>query len=487
MSVTARHPASYMMAAVPSGRLAAPLLFSFFFILSAALSIPGGMSTPLSFSASDPQCASPNFANNWLDCHSPEPARAGSTLDDIITIFSDNDEAAYARGAKGLVEGSSDWRAMTSIYPPGIMVLEAIPYSLSRNAPIGLFLVGVTSSLWAIAFTLMAKHLLRSSATILLAITVPALMMLLPDMRGMTRSFFFLTEPICTASLLCAGGFLASAAEREGLAAVRPAALAGVFLAVAMYFRAAVGFMVVSLAVLAVLLGLLVGAETLVRRHRGPSGGGARASSLRDSLLPIATALTFFALTAGPYWLANHGRWVNSKTSYVWSLVWKRPAEFAPEWQFFVEGGGPAGCVIDPATCDYVHEGLSLSSTAFTNQDFFYLTIRTALHHPVAWLRYKLSFIARGWFDDTPSAVVASILLLSLLLAGALSGNPPAFTLMVMLVAVLAGTVGPLLLVHVEPRYLMPLRLFVLYSVVLTAALLHRYGGRGRATGGHLE
>jgi hypothetical protein len=447
-------------------------MFAFFFILFVAVSIPGGMRTPLSFSASDPQCRTLRFANYWLDCRSPQPARADSTLDDIIRIFGESDDAAYALGAKGLVEGNANWAMMTSIYPPGMMVLEALPYWFSRNAPIGLVLIITTSSMWATAFTLLAVRPLRSSRLGLLAITVPSLMILLPDTLPMTK-FLFLTEPISIASLLCASGFLASTAERRGLSMIGPAALAGVFFAVSMYFRTAVEFTMVVLAGLALVLGVFFALKALVRRYRSAGrDNGIRALSRRRSLLSLATALTFFVLTTGPYWLANHGRWVDTTTGWIWDLVWKTPAEIRPELQFFVQYGGAAGCSVDRRTCDDVHSQLRKNAAAFTHKDFFNLTVRAALHHPIAWLRFKLGFIARGWFDGTPSSIVASILMLPLAFVGVFSGSQPAFILTLILMALIAGTFGPLLLIQVEPRYLLPLRMFVLYSAALTAGFL---------------
>jgi len=46
--------------------------------------------------------------------------------------------------------------------------------------------------------------------------------------------------------------------------------------------------------------------------------------------------------------------------------------------------------------------------------------------------------------------------------------------LTVLLLALIVGTVAPLLLIHLETRYLLPFRMFVLYSAVLAAAFLQQ-------------
>ncbi|HXZ15472.1 MAG TPA: hypothetical protein VEH77_05805 [Roseiarcus sp.] len=117
----------------PARRFASPLLFAFIFSLFVAVSMPWGMSTPLSFSASDPQCT-PKLAESVFACRSPEPARAGSTLDDVIRIFGENDAASYALGAKWLVEGDPGWYALTNAEPPGMMALEAIGFCTARRS-----------------------------------------------------------------------------------------------------------------------------------------------------------------------------------------------------------------------------------------------------------------------------------------------------------------------------------------------------------------
>jgi len=172
---------------------------------------------------------------------------------------------------------------------------------------------------------------------------------------------------------------------------IGPSAAAGVFLAVSMYFRAAIEFTIVTLGAPAIVLGLFFLFEAWVGRQRSiERDRGVRALLWRGILLPIAAALTFFVLAAGPYWIAHHGKWIDTTTSMAWDLVWKTPAEVPPELQYFVEDGGAAGCVVDPPTCEYVHNELRKNAAAFTHRDFFNLTVGAALHHPVAWLRYKL-------------------------------------------------------------------------------------------------
>ncbi|HXZ15473.1 MAG TPA: hypothetical protein VEH77_05810, partial [Roseiarcus sp.] len=85
---------------------------------------------------------------------------------------------------------------------------------------------------------------------------------------------------------------------------IGPSAAAGVFLAVSMYFRAAIEFTIVTLGALAIVLGLFFLFEAWVGRQRSMErDGGVRALLWRGILLPIATALTVFVLATGPYWL----------------------------------------------------------------------------------------------------------------------------------------------------------------------------------------
>jgi uncharacterized protein YceK len=442
-----------------SGKRRAVLIWTGYFLLLLWAALPHGMDTVLvPFTTCDygeapnPPCL-------------PDPVKPLSTNAELIRLYYTADAAFIAKRAKEIVD-THDWGhvSLWPLWPPGMVAVEAVLYRISPALPVALILVLLTCGIWAAAFAEAAGILLRGGVHAAAALLLPLLLVLTGEFSYFLHTGMFYTESLSSAFFLLGIGCLLAAvpARRVG-----KAAFAGALIALSAYMRAQTDMAMSVAAGLFILCFLW----NMVRRRAGV----AAIFSACPWLAVLATALLSYQVVTMPYRAAHGMQWIGVSESPIWRSVWQRPEEMPPVLQFMVDGGVLAGCVIDPALCESIHAKRKAEGEgAFTFQDYQRFTMQTALHHPVEWLTFKLSYLRDFWLHDMPESALLTLLLPLMLVLYPLRGGETHQLLALILLAASIGIVGPLLLAHIEPRYLYQLRLLVLYAALIAPGFASR-------------
>jgi len=412
----------------------------------------------------------------------------------MAQIFGFSDQGSYLQAALNLVatgKNTPQWAWVLNLWPPGMVWLDAgiIRFSpLDYGVTIGL----ITALLWSATLAVLTWPFMRG--------VKPALVVLVVELAILGTSPFqswMLDEGLFHADGLAAGSFLlglALIANRLRSAApiqvwIRDGIYVGIAFAAAIYLRASYQLVPWALAVLAVAIGGMI----LVKRMR-------RLPTLdlgRQAILLGCAALTVPILMQ-PYTAfvqQDRGRTQFVMTQeLVYANVWKsRPLDAVP--QFMVDGGSTLGCDIDPRECAVIHQG-ELEGRVFTPEELRDALSRAIITHPLQFVGNRVSHVTEQWFADEvgsyshaptsynsgPISFSASnnlnpgqgLLYLVLLIAAivaagilAVRGRWALLIIPVMALAILA----PFAIVHVEVRYLIPLKLIGLLAPILILML----------------
>jgi len=448
----------------------------FLFVLL-AVALPHGLDTPLSLYSGHPTCTQ-QFSQIVFSCQSTTPLTPLSTVDDIVRVYQLNDPASLARAAKS---GAS----VAAFWPPGLVILLSAMYSVSINFPVGVVLVFISCALWAGVLTLIVTCFLKNTGSVILSIVPAFLFIGLVDLGKYDIAYLvgtgvFSTETYSTALFLMGIGLLAIQLEGNSLNII-VSIVSGAILAIAAYFRAQFDIIMV----VATMLFLLIAAVrfTIINVIRRPFQRKIR-SPLRALQSILVVLITYHACTF-PYRLTHYWSWIDTSNNGVWKLVWDRPEEIPPELAFVVQSGLTAGCVVDPDLCDALNQRRALPGTPLTNNEYRLLTFRSFLYHPAAWVRFKLPFFVMALSLNGNLLLLVAFLLIVLTIAFVL----PLESLQILaffLLATIGGVLAPLLLIHMEDRYILPISMLIQYSAVLALGLnsgaTQRSGSSGAET-----
>jgi hypothetical protein len=197
-------------------------------------------------------------------------------------------------------------------------------------------------------------------------------------------------------------------------------------------------------------------------------------SMLRTSapLAMLAVALLSYHALTLPYRAAHHMQWISLSESPIWRTVWQRPEEMPPVLKFMADGGVNAGCAVDPVLCDQIHaRRAEQGEGVYTQRDYLRFILETFASHPLKWLAFKLSYLRDFWLEGMPESALLTLLLPLMLVLYPLKGGEAGRLMALFLLGTAVGITGPLLLAHVEPRYLYQLRLLVLYAAIMGPCL----------------
>jgi len=412
----------------------------------------------------------------------------------MAQIFGDADSGSYLKAALGLIakgQNAPEWAWVLNLWPPGMVWLDAgiIRFSpLDYGVTIGL----ITALLWSATLSVLTWPFMRRMK--------PALVILLVELAILGTSPFqswMFDEGLFYADGLAAGSFLLGLAlivNRVRTAApvqvwVRDGIFAGIAFAAAIYLRASYQLVLWALAALA----LTVAGMVIVKKiRRLPS-----ADLGRQAILLIAAALTVPILMQ-PYTAfvqQDRGRTqfvMTQDLSYI--AAWENPQlDSVPQW--LLDGGSTLGCDIDPAECALIHQAES-DGTVFTPVELRDALFQAIVTHPLQFVGNRVSYVGEQWFADEvgsyqhkktdyrsgPGSYSSSnnlnpgqgLLYIVLLIVAIASGCILALRgkwAMLVIPAMALALVAPFAIVHVEVRYLIPLKLIGLLSPLLLLML----------------
>ncbi len=441
--------------------------------LNLFVALPAGRDTFLvSYGVPNAACVQSSITDAPIkNCNPTLRITPKSTINDYLLFFGAGDPGSYARG--GLLLAGMEWggayptvqlpmiarlKLMNligfGVWPPGMFFLNALPSMVSADIPLGLYQVIVASTLWAIAFALIAS-LLILRARLWLALILPVFLMSFPLFHDyLMRSGVMYSETYGAAFMTIGFSLLALFYYRKPANSLM--LVAGMCFAVASFFRSqmfpvAVGVSII-LAMLYVIRVWSSSADKSETNHR----------------LKIAT-LTFllaFYVPIGSYMAINKGALFHAE--YAWAVPFSTPAyPDAGDANFLALGGIRAACVVDIRKCEALHKQV-VAGTRFPHAKIEVL--KSFLLHPVDFSLYKLPIAWRFWMENSgPSESVIvyrydSILMLAILL----------FSLIFMMIrkiwlffcltlASVALVFGPPFLIHFEVRYFYVIKAFILF------------------------
>ena len=409
-------------------------------------------------------------------------------------IFGGGDSGSYLKAALNLIangRNTSEWAWVLNLWPPGMVWLDAgiIRFSpLDYGVTIGL----ITALVWSVTLSVLTWPLMRWLK--------PALLVLLVEIAVLGTSPFqswMFDEGLFYADGLAAGLFLLGLAlivNRARAAApvqvwIRDGIYVGIAFAAAIYLRAAYQLVPWALAALA----LVIAGMIIAKRIRGlPT-----VDLGRQAILLISAALTIPILMQPYTAFVQQDR---GRTQFVmldnlvYESVWKNhTVDTDPQW--LLDGGLSVGCDIDPGKCALIQRTQS-DGKVFTPEELRNALFESIITHPVQFVGNRGSYVAEQWFADEigsyfhvktdyESGTVSysssnnlnpgqGLLYLVLLIAAiaaacilAVRGRWALVIIPVMVLAILA----PFAIVHVEVRYLIPLKLIGLLAPILILML----------------
>lgn len=415
----------------------------------------------------------------------------------MASQFGASDAGSYLSAALSLVSNGGVDQAhawVINLWPPGMLTLDALILRIAGTANFGVVLALFIGSVVSFTLAIAALTARRAFGYIPAIAGVTFLALSTPITIWFLDLGLFYAEALGISALLLCMMALASAQGSEWSLVILLSVLAGVFLAVAAYFRAAFYGLITVLEIVA-LMQVAALVYWIVRRRirRGAFDSAVLRSRQFASLCSVALTLAVSASLTIP--------WINFVEASVrgtrdWSVVgdqffagtWVK-AEGLPE--FLSSGGVGWACRIERARCDEI-EKLEIASGApytghgaFTSDQFKSEALAVIRERPLDYMKDRAYFIASGWSSSESGNVNQSRAILQgvIFLLGFIFVNVIAFVLTFRgriwaLFWPLASLyiLAPLMIGHVEVRYLIPLKLLVLTSPFLWVALKRSSG-----------
>lgn len=400
------------------------------------------------------------------------------STDQLIEVLGFSDAGVYLREAQSfLVSHSLKDSSALNLWAPGMIWFDALILKLS---PIGFAkTVGITLAvLWGAVFALVTWPFVTGWRSFIVFLPLELLILgTSPFQQWMFDEGIFYAEGIASA-LLVAGLALLILRVRSGGGAAkwfRDGAFAGVLIAGAVYFRAAlqlVPFAMLTVTIITCIVALIDKQHfKQLIKHSLAAG-----TSFLVVLILLAPYIFFLKETRGRTELVT--------ADYFYNLIWKNPAkEEVPSW--LSSAGATVACDIDQLRCAEIEKRRSSGEqigSDFLRDEF----VAAVLSHPVEYLSQRFHFAAQQFIgDDYDSYFVARLnqnpaqgwfylfMLLSTIVV-AIDLSRKRYVLLTMIPAVSATLIAPFALSHMEVRYFIPLKMIT----VLFPLLISVYYGR---------
>ena len=412
----------------------------------------------------------------------------------IVEIYGSADAGSYLSAALNLIANgriTPEFEWVYNLWPPGMVWLDAVIVRFSP-LPFGVSLALVTAAAWAIALSLLVWPFVRRGKALGIVVLVELLILATsPFQSWMFDEGLLYADGIAAAMLMVA---LALTATRLGAKGswrdhVRDGIFVGIALAATVYFRASNNLVPISFLVIAAVLGVMM----IVRRARHQN-----ASALRPQILLIVTAsFAAFALLL-PYAALvfhKHGRVQFVQTeNLVFDHAWHaREDPGRPQW--IADAGASLGCDLDARRCEEFAEERA-AGTPPSPEELRDALIATILEHPGEWVIHRIAVVTRQWFGDelssyahvetdydrgpvsysgsfnlNPPAGLAYLALLVLAFVTSVRLARRGSWAMLVIPVIALALLAPFAIVHVEVRYLIPLKMIGLLTPLLMLQL----------------
>ena len=368
------------------------------------------------------------------------------------------DAGMYLRGGRQVAETGWAKPGYIPFWPPGMFFVYALAILLvTAEGPILGVVAAITLVFWTAVLSLLFV-ILRRALHPLAAFLLPFALLLPPLMRGfMLDSGMVFSESISTATWCLSLIFVYMACAQRS---VSWAALGGVFLALAAYFRAQFQVMVDLSTLLMIFLAAVIGIWNVCARRTILS-----VKSIPDFKYIFLSIVVFHALAA-PYRIYVHRTYPYAWAAVDWyyKYVWMLPEQYSPVAGFILQGGGPAGCVTDRERCLAMAAEKERLGKDYIEPNYRNETVKGMLRHPFKWIGYRMEHFPPYWFTNNgyitpgpPAYLYGSILLFLLtsvpLLALLAPAGPEKYFILFQFLVVVSANIGTFMFIHYEVRY----------------------------------
>ena len=416
-----------------------------------------------------------------------DTVHAGVTLDasanELITIFGGGDSGAYLSAARDLVQNGRFTDESINVFyfwPPGMAWLEGTSWSIFGEYSVGV-VIGATSSillsLTYCTFLVMLKGKYYVPGLLFALFTISST----PIESYILDHGIFYAEGIslCLALLSIFALLSTINLQRSFIVVLSIGGLSGALMAAAAYFRTTYYPIRAVFAVLATFM-FVKFMVTSIKNKR-----------LDLFLLPkVASIFAAFVMMSALTipWLdyrekivpGGDREWTVSAFHFQRAWIDRDDPEL-PVW--YSQAGPGVACTIDPQQCSEIEVKLGpLSSLSLS--DLTVPTIKAIANNPMSFLSDRLTYISRGWFGSEiggsdlgrdPEIMQGLIYLMavfttlyySVYKALRKSGNELLLIVPLGLLALLA----PFAIIHIEPRYLIPLKIWGLLAFTSASIL----------------
>ena len=412
----------------------------------------------------------------------------------MIAIFGFADAGSYLQAAENLIANSrstEEWAWVLNLWPPGMVWLDA---AIIRFSPLGFGLTFglVVSLVWSLTLSVLTWPFVRSLRWIAVVLVVElALLGSSPFQSWMFDEGLFYADAIAAGLFVLGLGLIVNRvrAAANVQAWIRDGVFAGIAFASAVYFRASYNLVPWALFGVAVVIGVVL----LVRIRRKRDLG----DLAKQGLMLAAAGLSILILMQ-PYTAfvqEDRGRTQFVQTEdLVFEHAWENSAtKDIPQWM--IDGGSTIGCDLDRPQC-LEFEDENDAGDPPTPDELRDSLVGAILAKPLEFAGNRVNAVTRQWFGDeldsyshvdtdyrTDAVTYSSspntnpaqnILFLALLIASFVSAIVLAVRgrWALLLVPILAlALLAPFAIVHVEVRYLIPLKLIGLFTPVLLLML----------------
>lgn len=412
----------------------------------------------------------------------------------MAQIFGFGDHGSYLQAAMSLIatgHNTQQWAWVLNLWPPGMVWLDAV---IIRFSPLdyGVTIGLVTALLWSVTLAVLTWPFMRGAR--------PTLVVLLVELALLGTSPFqswMFDEGLFYADGFAAGFFmlgLALIVNRVRSAApiqvwIRDGIYVGIAFAAAIYLRASYQLVPWALdAVALAIAGIIIGK----RIRRLPT------RDLGRQMILLGTAVLTIPILMHPY--TTFVQQERGRTQFVmlddlvYESVWKNHT-LDTDAQWALDGGLSVGCDIDPGKCELIQRAQT-GGKVYTPENLRNMLFESIVTHPLQFVANRVSYVSIQWFADElgsyfhvttdyrsgPVTYSASnnlnpgqgllylVLLISAIVAAVKLAARGRWALPIIPLMALA-LLAPFAIVHVEVRYLIPLKLIGLLAPVLILML----------------
>jgi hypothetical protein len=395
------------------------------------------------------------------------PVALEFTPERMAKIFGPGDGGSYLKAALSLVatgRNTPEWAWVLNLWPPGMVWLDA---GIIRFSPLdfGVTIGLITALVWSVTLAVLTWPFMRKVKwAVVVLLAEFALLGSSPFQSWMFDKGLFHADGLAAGLFLLGLALIVNRLHSPAPVQmwIRDGIYVGIAFAATIYLRSAYQLVPWALAGLAVAIAGMI----VVRRIRGLSDGDLG----RQAILLISAALTV-PLLMQPYTAfvqQDRGRTQFVMTQDLfYAGVWQSHNAY-PQWK--LDGGPTVGCDIDPGECALIHRAQS-EGKVFSPAELRGALIKAIVTHPLQFLGNRVAYVTEQWFAEgiwsyPGEGLLFFALLMTTIVAASMRAARGRWAFLVIPVMALA-LLAPFAFVHVEVRYLIPLKLIGLLAPIL--------------------